>query len=207
MVKQIYINQKINNQKFKKVQFNKEEINVNEENPEETIIPQCNPLNQNLKLKRSSIHSIFSNIENTIISSYPKGYYLYKHLNYKYYGKTDIKNNKIGFEIIKYEDNSKREGIFKNNKINGYAKFIDTQSSFLGYYKDSNPKGFGLYMKDNVTTIGDSWTKNHLNDIGIQIFGINDFYQGNFIKSIKQGQVYIIGMMIQFVLENGKMIK
>ena len=183
----IDLHQKINNQKFKKVQFNKEEINVNEENPEETINPQCNPLNQNLKLKRSSIHSIFSNIENTIISSYPKGYYLYKHLNYKYYGKTDIKNNKIGFGIIKYEDNSRIEGIFKNNKINGYAKFIDTQSSFLGYYKDSNPKGFGLYMKDNVTTIGDSWTKNHLNDIGIQIFGINDFYQGNFIKSIKQG--------------------
>ena len=174
--------EKINIMKLKK-----EQMNTNDENPQTIIKLNNNNTNYNISHRRTSLSSIFSNIETTVISHHPKGYFLYKHINFNFLGKTDSKKNKTGFGIITYEDKSKLKGYFENDKVNGYAKFIDLKSIYVGYYKDSIPNGFGLYIKDNVKTIGDTWLKNHLNGIGFQIFGINDFYQGNFIKSVKEG--------------------
>ncbi len=181
------VKKKLNNFKLKKE--NKDKINVSEENPEGFLRP-FNISNKNITIisrKRTSTSSIFSNIENAVIIHHPKGYFHYKHLNYKYFGESDENKNKNGFGIITYDDKSKVKGIFKNDKLNGFGKFIDLHSIYTGYYKDSIPNGFGIYKKDNVTTIGDNWLKNNLNGVGYQMFGLNDFYEGEFNKSVKQG--------------------
>ena len=97
--------------------------------------------------RKGTASTIFSNIENTVIIHHPKGYFHYKHLNYKYFGKSNENKNKNGFGIITYDDKSKVKGIFKNDKLNGFGKFIDLHSIYTGYYKDSIPNGFGIYKR------------------------------------------------------------
>ena len=183
-INDIEIHQLINHKKIKKEIVHKDNINPNEENYDN------NNSNHHLSLakgRRNSVCSLFSNFENTVISSFPIGYFLYKNINYNYLGEKDEKKNKNGFGIITYDDKSKLKGNFKNNKLNGFGKFIDLHSIYSGNYIDSIPNGFGIYKKDNVTTIGDDWLKNNLNGVGFQIFGLNDFYEGEFNKSVKQG--------------------
>ena len=187
-----YMKKRLSNFKLKKVNKNndKDNINPSDENPEIFLARYTYLINSNMNTiskTRSSMSSIFSNIESHIIIHHPKGYFQYKHLNYKYFGKSDEKKNKNGFGIITYDDRSKVKGNFKDNKLNGFGKFIDLHSIYSGNYIDSIPNGFGIYKKDNVTTIGDDWLKNNLNGVGFQIFGLNDFYEGEFNKSVKQG--------------------
>ena len=183
-ISEIEVHHLANNKKIKKeLLLNKDNINPNEEE-------ENNNTNHHLNVNRgrkNSVCSIFSNFGNTIISTFPKGDFLYKNINYEYLGKKDENKNKTGFGIITYEDKTKLKGIFKNDKLNGFGKFIDLHSIYTGYYKDSIPNGFGIYKKDNVTTIGDNWIKNNLNGVGYQMFGLNDFYEGEFNKSVKQG--------------------
>jgi hypothetical protein len=179
---------KISNFKIRKEVNDKDSVNVCDESPE-GYLRKFTHLTNNLSIfkRKGTGTSIFSNIENSVIIHHPKGYFQYKHLNYKYFGKSDEKKNKNGFGIITYDDKSKLKGNFKNNKLNGFGKFIDLHSIYSGNYIDSIPNGFGIYKKDNVTTIGDDWLKNNLNGVGFQIFGLNDFYEGEFNKSVKQG--------------------
>ena len=177
------------NLNFKKKEKNS--LEVSDETPKNILHSYTNLKNMNLKNKRPSISSIFSEIENVIISQHPKGYFLYKSKNYEYYGKKDSNGLKQGFGIVKWTDKSELKSIFENNKINTYAIFTDYQmdfSIFCGKYKDNIPKGYGYYIKDNVRTEGDGWLKNHMNGIGMQIFCSDDhFYQGEFYKSAKSG--------------------
>ena len=181
------VHRKISEQKLKRTLLKKDNIkNVNEEN-EGILRPYIHITSKNIRRRKNSSSSIFSNIENTFITHHPKGYYQYKHLNYRYLGKSDKNNNKMGFGVITYEDKTKVKGYFNNDKLYGYGKFIDLRSIYSGYYVDSIPKGFGIYIQDNVTTVGNDWSKNHLNGVGIQIFGHYIYYQGEFIKSVKEG--------------------
>ena len=181
------ISKKLSDQKLKKLKLNKEEIEAIEKNNEKILRPYIHFTSKNLRKRKNSSTSILSNISNAYIIHHPKGYFQYKHLNYIYLGKSDNKNNKNGFGIITYEDKSKIIGNFINDKLNGYAKFIDLHSIYTGNYIESIPKGFGIYIKDNISTVGDDWEKNHLNGIGIQIYGYYTYYQGDFNKSVKEG--------------------
>ena len=169
----------------------KNSIQVSDETPTNILHSYTNLKNKNYKNKRPSISSIFSELENVIISQHPKGYFLYKSKNYTYYGNKDSNGLKQGFGIVKWTDKSELKSIFENNKINTYGIFTDYQidfSIFCGKYKDNIPKGYGYYIKDNVRTEGDGWLKNHMNGIGMQIFCSDDhFYQGEFYKSAKSG--------------------
>ena len=179
---------KISNFKLKKELNDKDSVNVCDESPEGFLRKFTHTTNNLSMFKRKGTAStIFSNIENTVIIHHPKGYFHYKHLNYKYFGKSNENKNKNGFGIITYDDKSKVKGIFKNDKLNGFGKFIDLHSIYTGYYKDSIPNGFGIYKKDNVTTIGDNWIKNSLTGIGFQTSGLNNFYEGEFNNSVKEG--------------------
>ena len=166
-------------------------LEVSDETPSNILHSYTNLKNINLKNQRPSISSIFSELENVIISQHPKGYFLYKSKNYKYYGNKDSNGLKQGFGIVKWIDKSELKSIFENNKINTYGIFTDYQmdySIFCGKYKDNIPKGYGYYIKDNIRTEGDGWLKNHMNGIGMQIFCSDDhFYQGEFYKSSKSG--------------------
>jgi len=181
------VHKKISDQKLKRFKIHQDEIEANDESSNGIIRPFIHLTSQNLKRRKNSSTSIFSNISNALINHHPKGYFQYKHLNYRYIGKSDKENNKKGFGIITYEDKSKIIGIFNNDKLNGYGKFIDLHSIYQGYYIDSIPKGFGIYIKDHISTVGNDWEKNHLNGVGIQIYGYYTYYQGEFVKSVKEG--------------------
>ena len=151
-----------------------------------------NPNKKNISfnsIQGLSSSSFYSQISSIDISKQPKGYFLYKKKNYKFYG-NHIEGKKEGFGIIKWKDKSILKANFKNSKINGIAEFIDSQiekSMFIGEYKDNIPKGYGYYIKDNVKTEGDNWEKNHLSGIGMEIWEDDNFYQGEFNKSLKNG--------------------
>ena len=127
--------------------------------------------------------------EITELSLLQKGNFITKKKKYKFYGYHNSKGRKEGFGIIKWEDGSTLKAYFTESKINGYANFYDKNSNsfFSGYYKNNCPKGFGIYNKDNVKIIGDSWFKNNIKNLGIEVWFDDNYYQGEFKKSIKNG--------------------
>jgi len=136
-----------------------------------------------------SSSSFYSRIESVDISKQPKGYFLHKKKKYKFYG-THVQGKKEGFGIIKWNDGSIIKAKFKKSKINGFAQFKDTQFEnciFQGEYKDNIPRGYGYYIKENLKTEGDNWEKNNLYGIGMEIWNDDNFYQGEFYKSLKSG--------------------
>ena len=141
--------------------------------------------------KSSTIKDISYHFINEIteLSFLQKGNFITKNKKYKFYGYHNLKGRKEGFGIIKWEDGSTLKANFIDSKINGYASFYDknTNSFFSGYYKNNCPKGFGIYNKDNVKIIGDSWFKNNVKNLGIEIWFDDNYYQGEFKKSIKNG--------------------
>ena len=151
-----------------------------------------NLIKKNITITSNNIKSsssFYSIIDSYDISKQPKGYFLYKQKKYKFYGKK-IEGKKEGFGIIKWNDGSIMKANFKNSKIEGFAQFKDTNienSIFKGEYKENTPKGYGYYIKDNVKTEGDNWEKNHLYGIGMEIWSDDNFYQGEFNKSLKNG--------------------
>ena len=123
------------------------------------------------------------------ISSLQKGNFITKKKKFKFYGKHNSKGRKEGFGLIKWEDGSILKANFTDSKINGIASFYDSTSNsmFSGYYIDNCPKGFGIYKKDNVKIIGDSWFKNNVKKLGIEVWFDDNYYQGELNKSIKNG--------------------
>ena len=107
----------------------------------------------------------------------------------KYYGEINkVTKKKNGFGIVIYDDNSKISGIFRDNHLNNYCKFINTQANsvFIGKYKNNVPYGYGYYQNKNIYREG-TWLKNNLLDIGIEIYFNNSYYQGEFKMNKYQG--------------------
>ena len=148
-------------------------------------------LNYSFRKNSSTITNISIPFINEIseISSLQKGNFLTKKKKYNYYGNHNIKGKKEGFGLIKWEDGSILKANFTDSKINGIASFYDSTSNsmFSGYYIDNCPKGFGIYKKDNVKIIGDSWFKNNVKKLGIEVWFDDNYYQGELNKSIKNG--------------------
>jgi len=137
-----------------------------------------------------SSESFYSKISSIDISRETKGFFLYKKKNYSYKGNRDLNNKKNGFGIIKWDDGSILKSTFHNSKINGYGIFKDTQyenSIFYGFYKDNIPNGYGYYIKENLKLESDSWDKNNINGIGMEIWEDDNFYQGELYHSEKNG--------------------
>ena len=137
-----------------------------------------------------SSESFYSKIDSIDISRETKGYFLYKKKQYSYQGHRDINNKKTGFGIIKWDDGSIIKSTFINSKINGYGIFKDTQndnSIFYGNYRDNIPNGYGYYTKQNLKLESDSWDKNNINGIGMEIWEDDNFYQGELYHSEKNG--------------------
>ena len=174
-------------------------LTVNEEYPILYTTYSHNNFNNNNSLKKlnysfgksSTLNDISFHFINEIseLSLLQKGNFINKKKKYKFYGLHNSKGRKEGFGIIKWEDGSILKANFTESKINGYANFYDkkTNSFFSGYYKNNCPKGFGIYNKDNVKIIGDSWFKNNINNLGIEVWFDDNYYQGEFKKTIKNG--------------------
>ena len=107
----------------------------------------------------------------------------------KYYGEVNkISKKKNGFGIVVYDDKSKIYGIFHDNNINNYGKFINTQTNsvFIGKYQNNVPYGYGYYQNKNCFREG-TWYKNILIEIGIEFYFDNSYYQGEFTMNKYHG--------------------
>ena len=96
--------------------------------------------------------------------------------------------NKEGYAQILWTDNSKIEGIFSFNHLNGYCKFYNgvSNSKFSGEYINNIPNGFGIY-KNKTLTIQGYWEKDDMDGIGIEVWDDGTYYQGEFVNSKKNG--------------------
>ena len=150
------------------------------------------------KLKYTTRSSFFSNnsdyseiSKNTYtMKSEIYGYFLKKpNKSMNYIGEKDnITKKKNGFGIVTWEDKSQLLGYFKDNKIYGICKFINSQnkSTYFGEYEDNVPKGFGSYKCIEYKKEG-YWEKYRLNGIGYEIWDDLSFYQGNYERNKKTG--------------------
>ena len=113
---------------------------------------------------------------------------LKKNNNYTYMGINSIDSTKEGFGIQKWEDGSKFVGYFKNDKSNGYGKFIDNQNNYLlGNFKDDKLKGFGIYLNNNEIKYIGEWNNDLQDGIGIEYWKDGAIYTGEFYKGKKNG--------------------
>ena len=132
-----------------------------------------------------------------------KNNYKYRYIGYiKNFSKNNINNdnNKIdhlyiknGFGIIFFEDNTKLQSIFTNDKINGYAKYKNKlkKEFFNGIYTNNELNGYGIYSDklNNMQKIG-YFKSTGLNGIGIEISNNeknNYIYFGEFFQNQKHG--------------------
>ena len=118
------------------------------------------------------------------------GYFLRKsNKTLNYIGEKDKKTQKKnGYGIVTWDDRSKLYGYFKENKIYGICKFLNSQnkSIYSGEYENNIPNGFANYRCADYEKEG-YWEKYYLNGIGYEIWEDLSFYQGNYLKNKKNG--------------------
>ena len=118
------------------------------------------------------------------------GYFLKKpNKSLKYHGEKDkINHKKNGYGIVTWDDKSQLFGIFTDNKVSGFCKFINKQNKtiYKGEYKNNIPKGYGYYETTHFLREG-IWEKSYLNGLGYEIWDDKTFYKGEFLNNKKHG--------------------
>ena len=107
----------------------------------------------------------------------------------KYHGEKDkINHKKNGYGIVTWDDKSQLFGIFTDNKVSGFCKFINKQNNttFKGEYKNNIPKGYGYYETTHYLREG-IWEKSKLNGLGYEIWDDKTFYKGEYLNNKKHG--------------------
>ena len=101
------------------------------------------------------------------------GYFIKKpNKSLKYHGEKDKTNHKKnGYGIVTWDDKSQLYGIFTDNKVFGFCKFINKQNKtiYKGEYIKNIPKGYGYYETLHYTRQG-YFDKSNLNGIGIELW-------------------------------------
>ena len=118
------------------------------------------------------------------------GYFLKKpNKSLKYHGEKDKNTHKKnGYGIVTWDDKSQLYGIFNDNKVYGFCKFINTQNKtiYKGEYIKNLPKGYGYYETLHYTRQG-FFDKSKLNGIGLELWDDSTFYQGEYLENKKHG--------------------
>ena len=203
-----------------------EKENINLKINEIIYSSEDNDINSNKNINEKINLNILS--DNTLISSNDNSQFPFNiknknNLNHKYFGysipNNEIKDNlnkqeliKEGFGKMIFVDGSEISGLFHNNKLQGYAKYINTgkkninnrlnfddkviiitdnldYEEFVGEYKDYSPNGFGIYKNylTNLTITG-IFINNIFSGIGIEESGEGGYiYSGEFYYNKKEG--------------------
>jgi len=194
------INSKNKYKMFRISEEEENEINLYMNNENENVTFNYNNSNNNNSsfqkslVKRgssSSFYSMSANFRADSIIDYVqiRGYFLKKKKYYRYKGKhNNINKKKEGFGIISWEDGSILKAKFINSKIENFGKFFDfpSNSKFVGEYFDNIPNGYGIFVHENLKMEG-YFEKNYINNIGIEIWDDDYYFQGNFKKNEKNG--------------------
>ena len=89
------------------------------------------------------------------------------------------KDQKEGFGINIWNDEAKYMGYYKNNKAEGYGKFMAGNDIYRGEFKDDAASGYGIFNNEVLTYEG-FWVK----DLQ-EKYGIENWKDGSIYKSIK----------------------
>ena len=125
-----------------------------------------------------------------------------KDKNYKFISDDSVSDTiKDGFGIQKWSDGSKFVGYFKDRQSNGLGLFVDDENNYLiGNFKDDQIEGFGIYSNNDGTNYNGQWSNDLQDGIGIEHWKDNSYYSGEFSEGI------IYGQMVLNIKENGKIM-
>ena len=100
-----------------------------------------------------------------------------------------IDNIKSGFGIKIMPNNVKYIGYFKNDKSEGYGKFINESKKdiYYGEFSQDQANGFGIYHHKNETSYYGEWENDLRENIGIEKWEDKAEYQGQFHFGEKNG--------------------
>ena len=96
------------------------------------------------------------------------------------------KDKKEGFGINTWGDEAKYIGYYKNNKAEGYGKFIAGNDIYKGEFKDDAASGYGIFNNGDLTYEG-YWVKELQEIYGIEKWKDGSIYKGEYSKGIKAG--------------------
>jgi hypothetical protein len=96
------------------------------------------------------------------------------------------KDQKEGFGINLWSDEAKYIGYYKNNKAEGYGKFIAGNDIFKGEFKDDAANGFGTFNNGIITYEG-YWVKDLQETYGIETWEDGSIYKGEYLEGKKSG--------------------
>ena len=96
------------------------------------------------------------------------------------------KEQKEGFGINLWNDEAKYIGYYKNNKAEGYGKFLAGDDSYQGEFKDDAANGYGIFSNGLMTYEG-YWEKDLQEIYGIESWQDGSLYKGEYSEGKKMG--------------------
>ena len=169
---------------YKKINFLKNSNYLNDNN----TLEKENDKNDNTKgLKKIKYNKNFENISDRLKNSNAS-------LRTLYIG-GGTKDQKEGFGINIWLDDAKYIGYFKNNKAEGYGKFIGGNDIYLGEFKEDAESGFGIFTNEELTYEG-YWENDKPETIGEEIWTDGALYRGEYHMGQKRGWGCTLGPMV-----------
>ena len=96
------------------------------------------------------------------------------------------KDQKEGFGINIWNDEAKYIGYYKNNKAEGYGKFMAGNDIYKGEFKDDAASGYGIFNNEVLTYEG-FWVKDIQEKYGIENWKDGSIYKGEYFEGKKKG--------------------
>ena len=106
---------------------------------------------------------------------------------FKYIGEKSKNNLKEGFGISIWNNKTKYIGTYKNNKADGYGKFIDENLKYKGEFKNDVACGFGIYTKGKELLYAGYWLDDLQEQYGCETWFNNSEYYGEYKLGKKNG--------------------
>ena len=107
--------------------------------------------------------------------------------NLIYLGDKADNGQKNGFGITIWNNNSKYIGFYRNNKAEGYGKFIDGNDEYKGEFKEDCASGFGIYTHGDEVIYTGYWNDDLEDNYGIEKWKDGSKYIGQFSGGKKHG--------------------
>jgi hypothetical protein len=98
-----------------------------------------------------------------------------------------VNDSKEDFGITIWNEDTKHIGYYKNNKANGYGKFIAGKNIFQGEFENDGENGYGIFNNEDETTYEGYWAKDAQEGFGIEKWKDGSIYIGEYSHGKKEG--------------------
>ena len=110
-----------------------------------------------------------------------------KEKEYIYIGGKSINGSKEGFGIILWNNKTKYIGILKNNRVEGYGKFLCGNEEYKGQFQNDVASGFGIYSNGDEVEYTGYWLDNLEENYGYEKWKNGSEYKGEYLQGKKHG--------------------